>query len=90
MAAELIAFPRQWSIPTAAIEDEIERLIAILDERQAACEHLEPDPDLEEAGDAETVAWPDWRPAKVVSIGPHPTSASGRGRYKGDSSKQGK
>ena len=90
MAAELIAFPLNWSMQIAALEDEIERLIAILDEWQAGCEDLEPDPDLEEAGDAETATWPDWSPAKVVTIGSHSTFAGGRGRLSAGLSKQGK
>ena len=74
MTAKLIAFPRQCNIPSSAIEDEIERLIALLDERQAACDDLEPDPDLEDVGEAETASWPDISTAKVVSIRSRPKS----------------
>jgi hypothetical protein len=61
MTAKVIAFPRRYDIPSAAIEDHIEQLIAILDGRAAAHEDVEPDPDLEDGGDAEIEAWPEYR-----------------------------
>lgn len=70
MTANVIVFPRRCRIPSAAIEDEIERLIAVLDERQAAYEDLEPDPDFEEGCDSETETWQEWRPSKVVVLRP--------------------
>ncbi len=77
MTAKLIVFPGKCRIPSAAIEDEIERLIAVLDERQAACEGLEPEPDFEDGGDTENEAWPDWRPSKDVLLRPRGKSGSG-------------
>jgi len=76
VTAKLIVLPRKCDIPSAAIEDLIERLIAVLDERQAACEDLEPDPDYEDGGDAETETWREWRPAKGVLL--RPRRISGR------------
>jgi hypothetical protein len=76
MAVNVIAFPRTCNIPSDAIEDQIERLIAILDERQASCEDMEPEPDFEEGGDAEVVNWPDWQPAKVVMLRRRSVSAA--------------
>jgi hypothetical protein len=61
MTAKMNPFSQQFALPSAAIEDEIERLIAMLDEREAAQEDLEPDPDLEDGGDAEIEAWPEYR-----------------------------
>jgi len=90
VTAKLIVLPRKCEIPSAAIEDLIERLIAVLDERQAACEDLEPDPDYEDGGDAETETWPDWNAAKVVSIRSRPKSAGFEMRRSGVSSGCGK
>jgi len=61
MPAKLVVFPRQCKMPSAVIEETIERLIAILDEREAAFEDLEPDPDLEDGCDAETETWSECR-----------------------------
>jgi hypothetical protein len=73
-------------MPSSAIEDEIERLIAMLDERQAASEDLEPDPDYEDGADAETETWPEWNAAKVVLIRLQPKSDWFEKRRIGDSS----
>ena len=76
----VIAFPLKCKIPSAAIEDEIERLIAVLDERQAVCEDLEPEPDFEDGGDAEIGAWGDWRRLRSSRSvhGPSPSGYEGK------------
>lgn len=86
MAAKLIVFPKKCCIPSPAIEELIARLIAILDERQAACADREPDVDFEDGGDAEIEVWPDWRPAKVVLVDPRHKSRRGQRRRNGGSS----
>lgn len=68
MTDQLIPFPRRSIMPSIAIADEIERLIGILDEREARFVDCEPDADFEENGDAETETRPEWRPLKVVSL----------------------
>ncbi len=77
MTAIFIAFPRRCILPTAAIEEEIERLIGMLDDREAASVDLEPDADLEESGDVETETWAEWRPMNVVAIPSRPVRLRG-------------
>ena len=67
MPAVIIPFPIKSSLPRAAIETSVERLIDLLDAADAPTEDCEPDTD-EESDDGEAETWPEWARAPQDKI----------------------